>query len=304
MDLKLAIDEFLLYIQIEKNYSSHTVCSYEYDLTSFHAFLTHFGSSTNLHDVNKTNVRRFIQYQLGKQKQSPRSLNRKISCLKSFTKYCLGEKYMVHDFMNGIETPKSATKLVVYMTIKDLQQLFRTLEQDHSRFSTRNEVMFKLLATTGMRRSELVSLTWQQIEFANQTIRIYGKGKKERLLPLHPHLMPLLLAYQASLKPFQTYATEPVFLNKDGQALDPRGLHGIFKKVLKQADLPSSRFSLHHLRHTFATLMLQENKENTDLRVLQELLGHESITSTEVYTHVEFQQKKKAIDSFNLFNGS
>lgn len=80
-----------------------------------------------------------------------------------------------------------------------------------------------------MRRSELVSLTWQQIEFANQTIRIYGKGKKERLLPLHPHLIPLLLAYQASLKPYQTYATEPVFLNKDGQALDPRGLNGSFR---------------------------------------------------------------------------
>lgn len=155
MDLKLAIDDFLLYIQIEKNYSSHTVCSYEYDLKSFYSFLSQFGSSTNLDDVNKTNVRRFIHYQLDKQKQSPRSLNRKISCLKSFTRYCLNEKYMDQDFMIGIEIPKSAAKLVVYMTIAELQQLFRTLEHDSSRFSTRNEVMFKLLATTGMRRSEL-----------------------------------------------------------------------------------------------------------------------------------------------------
>lgn len=94
---------------------------------------------------------------------------------------------MDQDFMNGIEIPKTAAKLVVYMTFSDLQQLFRALEHDSSRFSLRNEVMFKLLATTGMRRSELVSLTWQQIELDKETIRI--NGKKERLLPLHPHLI-------------------------------------------------------------------------------------------------------------------
>ncbi|QCR32545.1 tyrosine-type recombinase/integrase [Lysinibacillus sp. SGAir0095] len=302
MNLNTAIEDFLLYIQVEKNYSEHTVLSYEYDLKSFFSFLADYGCSTELNDITKLNVRRFIQHLLGKRHQSPRSLNRKISCLKSFTKYCVREKYINHDFMFDIETPKTDEKLVVYLTTTDLQHLFRALEQDHTRFSKRNEVMIKLLATTGMRRSELVSLTWQQLDFSNQTIRIHGKGKKERLLPLHLHLIPLLVTYKASLQAYQIYSTEHVFLNKDGKILDPRGLHSIFKKVLKKAGLPPSRFSLHHLRHTFATLMLQENKENVDLRVLQELLGHESITSTEVYTHVEFQQKKKAIDSFNLFN--
>ncbi|MED3550297.1 tyrosine-type recombinase/integrase [Cytobacillus praedii] len=300
MQLNAAIDEFILYIQIEKNYSSHTIASYEYDLNQFFAFLRDHDCSMELAFVTKIQVRRFIQHLLGTHKQKPRSMNRKISCLKSFTKYCIQEKYLMHDFMSGIETPKSDYKLPVYMTLNDIKQLFRSLEHDHSRFSRRNEAMFKLLATTGMRRSELVSLTWEQLDFSNHTIRIYGKGKKERLLPLHSNLIPILKVYRDLLEGYQTYRTEPVFRNKDGKTLDPRGLHLIFKSALRKADLPPSRFSLHHLRHTFATLMLQENKENVDLRTLQELLGHESITSTEVYTHVEFEQKKKAIDSFNI----
>ncbi|WP_068984297.1 tyrosine-type recombinase/integrase [Lysinibacillus xylanilyticus] len=301
MQLHAAIDEFVLYIEIEKNYSENTVTSYEYDLQLFLTFLTDHGCSTCLNEITKTQVRRFIQYLLGSLKQKPRSVNRKISSLKSFAKYCLIERYLANDFTHGIESPKTDDKLPVYMTLTDLKQLFDYLERAQSRFSKRNELMFKLLATTGIRRSELVSLTWEQVDLVNETIRIDGKGKKERILPLHPHLIPLLASYKASLRSYQIYPTEPVFLNKNRKALDPRGLHVIFKDVLKKAGLPPTRFSLHHLRHTFATLMLQQNKENVDLRTLQELLGHESITSTQVYTHVEYEQKKKAIDSFRIF---
>lgn len=301
MQLKNAIDEFILYIEIEKNYSSHTITSYEYDLNQFLTFLQEHHCSTDLTDVTSIQVRRFIQDRLKNHQQKARSINRKISSLQSFTQYCMREKYISHDFMGGIEKPKFNQKLPVYMSLDDLKQLFRFLDEDTSKFAKRNEVMFKLLATTGMRRSELVSVTWEQLDFSNQTIRVHGKGKKERLLPLHAALVPLLSEYKSTLKKHQTYPTEPVFLNKNGKQLDPRGLHGIFKKALKKAGLPPSRFSLHHLRHTFATLMLQVNKENVDLRTLQELLGHESLTATEVYTHVEFEQKKKAIDSFHIF---
>ncbi|WP_285395214.1 tyrosine-type recombinase/integrase [Lysinibacillus sp. fls2-241-R2A-57] len=143
-----------------------------------------------------------------------------------------------------------------------------------------------MLATTCLRRSELVSLTWDQVDLVNETIRIDGKGKKDRILPLHPHLIPLLASYKASLRSYQIYPSEPVFLNKNRKALVPLGLHVIFKVVLKKAGLPPTRFTLHHLRHTFSTWMLQKNKENVDLRTLQELLGNESITSTQVYTQV------------------
>lgn len=183
MQLHAAIDEFVLYIEIEKNYSVNTVMSYEYDLQLFLSFLKDHGCSTNLNEITKTQVRRFIQYQLGSLKQKLRSVKQKISSLKSFAKYCLVERYLTNDFTHGIESPKTDDKLPVYMTLTDLKQLFDYLERAQSRFSMRNELMFKLLATTGIRRSELVSLTWEQVDLVNETIRIDGKGKKNEYCP-------------------------------------------------------------------------------------------------------------------------
>lgn len=127
MQLHAAIDEFILYIEIEKNYSLNTVTSYKYDLQLFFTFLTNHGCSTVLNDITKTQVRRFIQYQLGSLKQKPRSVNRKISSLKSFTKYCLKEHFLQHDSIHGSDSPKTGDKLPVYMTLTDLQRLFRYL---------------------------------------------------------------------------------------------------------------------------------------------------------------------------------
>jgi site-specific recombinase XerD len=140
-----------------------------------------------------------------------------------------------------------------------------------------------LLATTGLRRQELVDLNWEQVDMENQTVRVMGKGNKERLLPLHPMVLPLFHTYRETRQEFQRHPSQPVFLNRNGQRLDPRGLHRIFKQELKKAGLPPARFSLHHLRHTFATLMLQNNVQ-VDLRTLQELLGHESLSTVSVIT--------------------
>lgn len=180
------------------------------------------------------------------------------------------------------------------MTLQELQKLFRYLENDTGRFAITNHLMFKLLATTGMRRSELVDITWEQLDLFNNTIRIHGKGKKERLLPLHPMIVPLIVDYKNSLPEYLLHPSQPVFINKNGDRLNPRGLHKIFKETLEKAGLPPKRFSLHHLRHTFATLLIQENKENVDLCIVQELLDYESLVTTQA--HVDFEQKKKAID--------
>lgn len=108
-----------------------------------------------------------------------------------------------------------------------------------------------------------------------------------------------------SLEEYQLHPSQPVFLNKNDKKLNSHGLHKLFKEILQKAGLPPQRSSLHHLRHTFATLLIQDNKENVDLRVdlrtVQELLGHKSLVTTQVYTHVDFEQKKKAIETFNIF---
>ena len=219
----------------------------------FHDFLIAHGRSLHLNDINKTIVRRFIQEKVTKDQLKPRTLHRKISSLKSFTKYCTQENFLDNDFMTGIERPKVDDKLPVYMTLPELRKLFGYLDQNTSRFALRNNLMFKFLATSGMRRSELVGLIWEQINLDSKTVTIYGKGKKERLVPLHPITIPLFEKYHMSRLEHQIHPSQPVFLNKNGNALDPRGLHKIFKEILEKAGLPPQRFSLHYLRHTFAT---------------------------------------------------
>lgn len=300
MQLQEAIDEFILYIDIERNFSAHTITSYTLDLNMFLEFLIRNNRSLELEDINKLIVRRFIQEKVKLNNLKPNTIHRKISSLRSFSKYCTQERLLQNDFMIGIERPKRENKLPVYMTLQELQKLFHYLDHNTERFALRNNLMFKLLATSGIRRSELSSLIWEQIDLNNQVMKIYGKGKKERLIPLHPIVIPLLKKYYESLLEYQLHPTQPVFLNKNGDYLNPRGLHKIFKETLAKANLPPQRFSLHHLRHTFATLLLQENKENADLRIIQELLGHESLATTQVYTHIDFNQKRKAINTFKL----
>ncbi|WP_227936414.1 tyrosine-type recombinase/integrase [Alkalihalobacillus deserti] len=313
MHIQQAIDDFLLYLEVEQNYSANTVRSYDYDLTVFVQFLERHKRSMELDSLNPSLIRRYVQDQMMNHNTKPRTMQRRISTLKSFSKFCAKENVIQGDFMVGIKAPKSDSKLPTYMNMDELKKLFAYLEHDESGLARRNETMIKLLATTGMRRQELVDLTWEQIDFYNETIRIYGKGKKERLLPLHSIIIPLLKAHKESLKEYQTHPKEPIFYNKNGQRLNPRGLHKIFKETLKKAGLPPTRFSLHHLRHTFSTLLLQGNKASesviddvtndgykVDLKTLQELLGHESLATTQVYTHIDFDSKKKAIDSFRF----
>ncbi|WP_246476604.1 tyrosine-type recombinase/integrase [Salicibibacter cibi] len=199
--------------------------------------------------------------------------------------------------MTGIQGPKADQKLPVYMTLAQLQQFFSYLESDTDTFALRNETMFKLLATTGMRRQELVDLTWQQLDLEANTLRVIGKRRKERILPLHAIVVPLLHTYHASLPKERVYASEPIFLSYRHTKMKPHGLHNVFKRLLASAGLPPERFTLHHLRHTFATLLLDED---VDLKTLQEFLGHESLSTTGMYTHINMKKKREVMAAWKL----
>lgn len=302
MNFTQATDDYLMYLEVEKNYSENTLRGYGYDLKCYENFLIKYGRSLVLDELTPSTTRRFIQDQVLNYGSKPRTLQRRISCLKSFSLYCLKENMMKSDFMAGIQAPKSDKKLPVYMSLEELKKLFLFLENDNRRFSYRNFLLFKMLATSGMRSQEIVDMTWEQVDLGNNTIRVLGKGKKERLLPLHSIVIPLLSDYRKRLPDEQIHSSEPVFLNKNKQKINARGLHKIFKDILLKAGLPPKRFSLHHLRHTFATLLLQNDNPiyKVDLKTLQELLGHESLATTSMYTHIDFEQKKKAISSFMI----
>lgn len=186
MEFQQALDDFLLYLEVEQNYSHNTLSSYESDLTIFLGFLQDHKRSTILEDLTPSLVRRFIQDQTLKKHVKPRTMRRRISSLKSFCQFCLKEQMMSSDFMAGIQSPKMDTKLPVYMNLEEVQKLFSFLEQDERPLSLRNEAIFKSLATTGMRRQELIDLTWEQIDLYNETILVYGKVKRNAFSPSIP----------------------------------------------------------------------------------------------------------------------
>jgi site-specific recombinase XerD len=225
MDVQKAMDDFLFYLEVEKNYSPNTLRSYAFDLHCFSSFLHKQQRSTDLQSLDITTARRFIQDQVLSYGVKPRTLQRRIS---SFSHYCVREKWIMVDFMGGIDAPKTDKRLPVYMKLEELRMLFRKLECEEHEFAIRNELIFKFLATTGMRRQELVDLNWEHIDFGTNTVRVMGKRNKERLLPLHSSVIPLFISYRKSLRPDQLYPNEPVFLNRFGQRIDPRGfLHNI-----------------------------------------------------------------------------
>lgn len=292
-----AIDEFLVFIKIEKNLSENTYKAYECDLRTFYQFMVKEKRNLDINTITNSTIKHFIHSQVIHYDIKPRTLQRKITCLRSFVKFCFREKYLQTDFMLGIENPKQDKHLPKYMTLQELEQLFHSLERQTHPFALRNELMFKFMATSGLRRSEVVNLNWNHIDFYSKTILVKGKGNKERLLPLHPITIPLFEAYYEQLSDSEKHPTQPMFTSYRYTRLNARSLHKIFKEELEKAGLPPSRFTLHHLRHTFATLLLQSNNK-IDLRTLQELLGHSSLSTTSVYTHVDFEQKKRAIQAF------
>lgn len=158
MQVKQAADEFLFYLEVEKNVSEHTLHSYAYDVKVFVDFLMKFHDSTRLVEIHNSTIRRFIQDQVLRHHTKPRTLQRRISCLKSFSTFCCKEKWIETDFMAGIKAPKADKRLPVYLTHSEVKKLFQVLENDTRKAARRNELMIKFLATTGLRRQELVDL--------------------------------------------------------------------------------------------------------------------------------------------------
>lgn len=300
MHIEHAIDEFLCYLEVERNRSPKTLEAYGQDLNTFVRFLRKtYVELKHISDLSPSTIRRFIQDQVLVKKVQPATVHRRISCLKSWSRFCLSEHWCETDFAAGISMPKQASKLPRYLSREELKQLFSGLEQAQGPYARRNELLFKLLATTGMRRQEVLDLTWEQIDLEQNTVRVFGKGSKERLLPLHPTIVLPLLTQFRELLPCVP-AQRPVFCSRKGNALSPVALHELFKTSLEKTGLPSQHFTLHHLRHTFATLLLYNPGQPCDLRTLQELLGHANLSTTGIYTHVEMANKQKAIASLQV----
>ncbi len=283
-----ALDQFLRYIQLEKNFSVHTVREYEIDLKDFLVFL-HSEGISHLDKVEYLHARIYVT-KLYEEKKARTSISRKISSIRSFFKF-LNREFDLDDApFRSLYHPKKEKRLPNFFYEEELSYLFeRNYGTDPK--SIRNMALLELLYATGIRVSECTSIELDDIDFHYSIIRVMGKGRKERIIPFGQYAHEALLKYIDEVRPVLMKKTKHnrLFINMRGEELTPRGVRYILEEMIKNASMHTKIYP-HMLRHSFATHLLNHG---ADLRTVQELLGHANLTSTQVYTHVTKEHLRK-----------
>ena len=281
------IDSFLEYLLLEKKYSSHTIKAYESDLISLQDFCKLNFDQENISHINYPQIRSWIVL-LVDHKLSNRSINRKISSLKSFYKYLQKIKLIDVNPLANHKALKTSRKIQISFSASEVNTVLSSFSIDHSFEASRDRLIVELFYSTGMRRAELINLRMNSVNFAEKQIKVIGKRNKERLIPLLPSVIKSLESY---IKVRELINSPDSFLfitqkgNKVYETLVYRVINNYFSRVSSKL-----KKSPHILRHSFATHLLNEG---ADLNSVKELLGHSSLASTQVYTHNSLEQLKK-----------
>lgn len=283
-------EAFIEYLQIEKNASPYTIQFYSQDLKDFIAFLQK-EHVDNLAEINYAVIRLFLT-ELYDKKLSRRSVSRKISSLRSFFRFLEREEFVQTNPFLTVSLPKAARPIPEFLYEEELAKLF-TVSDLKTPLGQRNQAILELLYGTGVRVSECVNLIEADLDFFIGTMLVKGKGRKERYVPVGGFAQDALTSYikdgRNTLLAKSKSETEKVFLNHLGKPLTARGVSTILNQMVKEASL-TIHVHPHMLRHTFATHLLNEG---ADLRSVQELLGHEHLSSTQIYTHVTKDHLRK-----------
>lgn len=274
------ISEFLEYLKIEKNYSDNTITNYEIDLKEFNEFI--ISINNELLTVTYKDVRKFLEH-LDELKYSNGSVSRKISSLKSFYHYLIMKKYISSSPLELVTYPKKPLRLPKFIEYGELEELFK-VPDTNTDLGIRNLLILEMLYATGMRVSELVNIKLSDINFESKEIKTLGKGSKERICYYGEYAKEALDNYleYSRYNLLNGKDSEYLFINKNGTNLTDRGVRLIIDNIIKEAGV-KTKISPHTLRHTFATHLLNEG---ADLKVVQELLGHKNLQTTQVYTHI------------------
>lgn len=282
------LTQFLQYLQYEKRYSICTFKAYKSDLVQFIGFVFN-GKVFNLQIIDTRIVRQWV-VSLMEGKYSPRSINRKLSSLKSFFSYLNQKKQIEINPIKGIKNIKINKTLPHFIGDKEMNSLLSNLSEERSFENERDKTILEVFYTTGIRCTELAKLKDKDIDFAANLIKVTGKRNKQRLIPFSKILKETLQSYQIIRdETVQSVEKAAFFVRKDGRSLNRTIIYYIVKKILLNIpNLPKK--SPHVLRHTFATSMLNNG---ADLIAIKELLGHSSLASTEIYAHMTFEKLKK-----------
>lgn len=274
------LDDFINYLNIEKNYSEYTIVNYKKDIIEFINYLTQ-EDITKIKDITYLMLRNYLN-ELSRHKYSNKSISRKLSSLRTFFRYLVKEGELEQNPMYLVSNPKEEKRLPKYLNYGEMEKIL-AIPDCNSPLGLRNACMLELMYSTGIRVSELISITINDIDFYNRRIKIIGKGNKERYVLFGERCLQLLKRYlKDSRIILDKKKSNSLFLNNLGGSISTRSIQNIVNDVVKQASLKFS-VSPHVLRHTFATHLLDNG---ADLNSVKELLGHESLNTTAIYTHV------------------
>lgn len=297
--------EFLDFLKYDLNYSDNTISSYQQDIDCFLNYT--YSEGIDYDKIDRNFIRNFMQVRLSQvndkgQCDSERTIRRRISSLRKFYGYLLERDFIEANPFLGIHSFKRHDKLPEVLFESQIMKLLETNNKRNDLLKERDQAILELMYSSGMRCSEVVNLDTYHIDFSSRCIRVLGKGKKERIVPFSEDAKNCLVSYCKGLRNELLKKCNPdkktnyIFLNNRGEKLTTRGLEYILTEVIKKTGL-NLGFPLHPhvLRHTFATHLLEGG---ADLRVIQELLGHTSINTTQIYTHVSKEAMKAQYDKY------
>lgn len=284
------LEDFRSYILVEKNFSKHTAKAYYSDILDFLLWL----GETPIESVNFSKVREYLHF-IQKFNYKKTTIARKIASLRTFYKYLYREKKVESNPAMNLNSPKRPRQLPKFLTPYEVEQILNNIKID-TPAGYRNKAILELLWATGMRVSELSGLNFEDLNLANNEIRVFGKGSKERIILVTDRAKTYLQRYIDTARPLvakgfrvENNEDSPVFINNTGYRLQTRTIRNVINDVVEKIQLPK-HVTPHVFRHSFATHLIENG---ADLRVVQELLGHASISNTQIYTHVSSQHLKE-----------
>ena len=280
----MIIEEYLKYIQYERNYSFHTVSAYKKDLNQFFTFVfkDSFPDGDFFKEIDKSDIREFVVYCYG-QKLTSASIKRKISAIKSYYRFLTKTGRTNKNPASNISLPKPSKRLPSFYKETEMDQLFDKIEFENSLIGIRDKTILHILYGTGIRRSELILLKRSSIDLTLGCIKVEGKRKKQRSIPISNELKRILENYLI-LRYKEGQQNGSLFVTQKGEELYPQLVNKIVKKYLSMVSTQQKK-SPHVLRHTFATSLLNNG---ADINSVKTLLGHSNLSATEVYTHITF----------------
>lgn len=286
----MMIEAFLDYLRFERNYSEHTVVAYETDLRQFGDFLKSVGEELDYTNVDADLIRSWVVNLMNSSKST--SVNRKLSSLRSFYRFLMKRGKTTVNPLAKITGPKNSKPLPTFLRENDMDRLLDEISYGEGFEAVRDRMILETFYATGMRLSELIGLNDTDVDFSAMQMKVTGKRNKQRLIPFAGELAADLREYIIIRNETIPERSDAFFVLKNGKRMYPEKVYGIVRRNLAKV-VSVKKKSPHVLRHTFATAMLNHEAE---LKSVKELLGHESLATTEIYTHTTFEELKKVYE--------